>query len=90
MSDGAELSEKVGSSLSAIDAAASKTSASIRDIDVLTHSQTASAEEVAKAIRQVAQTTDANAAASEQLAASSEELGSHASVLRELIARFRT
>lgn len=87
--DGAELSEKVGSSLSAIDAAASKTSASIRDIDVLTHSQTASAEEVGKAIRQVAQTTDANAAASEQLAASSEQLGSQASVLRELIARFR-
>jgi methyl-accepting chemotaxis protein len=90
VSDGAVLAEKVGSSLSAIDAAASKTSASIRDIDVLTHSQTASAEEVGKAIRQVAQTTDANAAASEQLAASSEELGSQASVLRELIARFRT
>jgi methyl-accepting chemotaxis protein len=38
----------------------------------------------------VAQTTDDNAAASEQLAASSEELGSQATVLRELIARFRT
>lgn len=90
VSDGAELSEKVGSSLSGIVAAASKTSASIRDIDELTHSQNVSAEEVGKAIRQVAQTTDDNAAASEQLAASSEELGSQATVLRELIARFRT
>ncbi len=90
VSDGAELSEKVGASLSAIVAAAAKTSSSIRDIDVLTHSQSASAEEVDKAIRQVAQTTDANAAASEQLAASSEQLGSQATVLRELIARFRT
>ena len=33
--------------------------------------------------------TDANAAASEELAASSEQLGSQATVLRELIARFR-
>jgi methyl-accepting chemotaxis protein len=90
VSDGAELSEKVGSSLSGIVAAASKTSASIRDIDELTHSQNVSAEEVGNAIRQVAQTTDDNAAASEQLAASSEELGSQATVLRELIARFRT
>ncbi len=89
VSDGAELSEKVGASLSAIVAAASKTSASIRDIDELTHSQNASADEVGNAIGQVAQTTDANAAASEQLAASSEELGSQATVLRELIARFR-
>jgi methyl-accepting chemotaxis protein len=88
--DGAELSEKVGSSLSGIVAAATKTSASIRDIDELTHSQSVSAEEVGNAIRQVAQTTEDNAAASEQLAASSEELGSQATVLRELIARFRT
>ena len=90
VSDGAELSEKVGVALSSIVAAASKTSSSIRDIDVLTHSQNASAEEVATAIRQVAKTTDDNAAASEQLAASSEQLGSQATVLRELIARFRT
>jgi methyl-accepting chemotaxis protein len=90
VSDGAELSEKVGVALSSIVAAASKTSSSIRDIDVLTHSQNASAEEVGNAIRQVAKTTDDNAAASEQLAASSEELGSQATVLRELIARFRT
>lgn len=89
VSDGAELSEKVGVALLSIVAAASKTSASIRDIDVLTHSQSASAEEVGNAIRQVAKTTDDNAAASEQLAASSEQLGSQATVLRELIARFR-
>ena len=88
--DGAELSEKVGASLAAIVAGASKTSQSIREIDELTHSQNLSAEEVGNAIRQVAQTTDANAAASEQLAASSEQLGSQATVLRELIARFRT
>jgi methyl-accepting chemotaxis protein len=90
VSDGAELSEKVGVALSSIVAGALKTSGSIKDIDVLTHSQNTSAEEVGKAIRQVAKTTDDNAAASEQLAASSEELGSQATVLRELIARFRT
>ncbi len=89
ISDGAELSEKVGASLISIVAAAAKTSASIRQIDELAESQGHLADDVRDAIRDVADTTEASAAASEQLAASSQELGSQATVLRELIARFR-
>lgn len=89
VADGAELSERVGASLSAIAGAAEKTAASIREIDELTEQQGTSATEVGRAIRDVADTTEANAAASEELAASSEQLGSQATVLRELTSRFR-
>ncbi len=90
VADGSELSERVGASLAAIGSAAEKTAASIREIDELTEQQSKSAADVKEAIRDVADTTEANAAASEELAASSEELGSQATVLRELTSRFRT
>lgn len=90
VADGSELSERVGASLAAIGGAAEKTAGSIREIDELTEQQSKSAADVRKAIRDVADTTEANAAASEELAASSEELGSQATVLRELTSRFRT
>ncbi len=90
VADGSELSERVGASLAAIGGAAEKTAASIREIDELTEQQSKSAGDVKQAIRDVADTTEANAAASEELAASSEQLGSQATVLRELTSRFRT
>ena len=89
VSEGAELSEKVGESLNAIVTAVDKTAAGIGRIAESTDSQVESATEVQAAIRSVSETTESNAAASEELAASAEELGAQASTLEELVARFK-
>lgn len=89
VSEGAELSEKVGDSLSAIVKAVDNTAAGICRIAESTESQATSAGEVKEAIRSVSDTTESNAAAAEELAASAEELGAQASTLQELVSRFR-
>ena len=89
VSDGAQLSENVGKSLSTIVAAADKTAAGITHIAEQTETQSTSASETHSAIQSVSDTTESNAASAEELAASAEELGAQASSLQELVARFR-
>lgn len=89
VSEGAELSEKVGESLNAIVKAVDNTASGISRIADSTESQATSAGEVKEAIRSVSHTTESNAAAAEELAASAEELGAQASTLQELVSRFR-
>lgn len=89
VSEGAEVSQKVGASLDSIVAAVDKTGSGIAMIAESTESQAASADEVQAAIRTVSDTTESNAAAAEELAASAEELGAQAATLQELVARFR-
>ena len=88
VSEGAELSEKVGESLTAIVAAVDRTADGIGRIAESTTSQASSAKEVQGAIRSVSDTTESNAAASEELAASAEELGTQATQLQELMTKF--
>jgi len=88
VTEGAELSEKVGDSLTSIVAAVDKTASGIGKIAESTESQVASANEVQGAIQSVSQTTESNAAGAEQLAASAEELGAQASTLQDLVAKF--
>ncbi len=88
VSEGAELSEKVGDSLAAIVQAVEKTAAGIAEIAEQTETQSASADQVRTAISAVSETTESNAASSEQLAASAEELGAQSQALQDLMARF--
>ena len=54
------------------------------------HEQSAQANEVSSAIRNVAGVIDKTTSASEYLAASSEQLGAQATSLRDLVRRFKT
>ena len=89
VAEGAELSEKVGKSLTSIVQAVEQTASGIARIAESTETQADSAKEVQLAIRSVGKTTESNAAASEEMAASAEELGAQASTLQELVARFK-
>ena len=89
VSEGAELSEKVGESLSTIVAAADKTAKGITQIAQQTESQSVSATETHTAIKTVSDTTESNAASAEELAASAEELGAQAETLQELVTKFK-
>jgi len=89
VSEGAQLSENVGESLTAIVAAADKTAAGITHIAEQTETQSASANQTHSAIKSVSDTTESNAASAEELAASAEELGAQAANLQELVARFK-
>jgi methyl-accepting chemotaxis protein len=89
VAEGAELSEKVGKSLTAIVQAVEQSAAGIARIAESTESQSETAKEVQVAIRSVGKTTESNAAAAEEMAASAEELGAQASSLQELVAKFK-
>ncbi len=89
VSEGAQLSERVGEALNTIVTAVDKTAEGIAQIADQTESQAVSADEVQKAIRIVSETTEANAASAEELAASAEQLGAQAHNLQELVARFQ-
>lgn len=88
VSEGAELSERVGVSLESIVSAVNKTGNGIAMIAESTETQAASASQVQSAIRAVSDTTESNAASAEEMAASAEELGAQAARLQELVARF--
>ncbi len=88
VSEGAQVSEKVGQALASIVAAVDKTAAGIAEIAEQTAAQSASAEQVQNAIRVVSETTEANAASAEELAASAEQLGAQAHNLQNLVSRF--
>ena len=86
--EGAQLSDETGDSLRQIISAAEATAARIADIASATLEQAANAQEVSKAIQNVAQVTEQSAAGSEEMASSSEELGAQAVALRELVSQF--
>jgi methyl-accepting chemotaxis protein len=88
VTEGAELSEKVGESLTAIVQAVEQTAAGIAQIAEQTDTQSASAEQVQAAIVSVSDTTEMNAASAEELAASAEQLGAQAHTLQDLMAKF--
>lgn len=88
--DGAELSEQTGAALEKIISGVGATASKISEIATATVEQAQNANEVASAIQQVSQVTEQSAAASEEMASSSEELGAQATMLRELVSRFRT
>jgi methyl-accepting chemotaxis protein len=87
--EGANLSKKVGDSLTKILVSVEDTAEGIGQIATSTEGQAASAQEVKAAIRSVSETTESNAAASEEMAASAEQLGAQAQSLRDLVAKFR-
>ncbi len=89
VSEGAELSNKVGHSLTAIVQAVEQTAFGIVQIAEQTETQAASAEQVQIAIQSVSETTESNAASAEQLAASAEELGAQAQTLQDLVGKFQ-
>jgi methyl-accepting chemotaxis protein len=89
VSEGAELSQKVGQSLRSIVEAVEQSSVGITRIAQSTETQAESAKEVQMAIRSVGRATESNAAGAEEMAASAEELGAQASTLRDLVSRFK-
>ena len=89
VSEGAQLSDKVGESLKAIVDAVDSTAGAIARIAESTETQAASAQEVKEAIETVSTTTESNAAGAEELAASAEQLGAQAATLQDLVARFQ-
>ena len=88
--EGAQLSEETGSALKAILEAASATATRITEIAASTAEQAGNAGEVSKAIENVTLVTEQTAAGSEEMASSSQQLGAQATVLRNLVQRFRT
>ena len=88
VSEGAELSEKVGESLAEINVAVDKTAVGIAQIAEQTETQSASADQVRVAIKSVSETTESNAASAEELAASAEQLGAQSEALQNLVKRF--
>ncbi len=90
VTEGAQLSERVGDALSGIVEAVNKTAEGITSIAEQTESQSASAEQVQTAIKSVTNTTEAGAVSAEELAASAEELGAQAQSLQDLIATFNS
>ncbi|MFT7619051.1 MAG: methyl-accepting chemotaxis protein [Planctomycetota bacterium] len=88
VSEGAQLSERVGTSLTSIIKALGTTAEGITQIAQQTDAQASSAEQVQLAIRTVSETTESNAASSEELAASAEQLGAQAQTLQSLVSGF--
>ena len=88
VSEGAEISEKVGQSLVAIVSAVDNTASGIATIAESTELQSSSAEQVHAAIRSVSDTTENNAASAEEMAASAEQLGAQAQQLQDLVENF--
>lgn len=87
--DGSTLSAQTGAALQKIISGVSSTADKISEIATATVEQAQNANEVAGAIQQVSGVTEQSAASSEEMASSSEELGAQATMLRELVSRFR-
>ena len=88
VSEGAQLSERVGESLAGIVGAVTRTADAITEIAEQTGTQAISANQVQSAIESVSDTTESSAASAEELAASAEELGAQAQGLQDLVSRF--
>jgi methyl-accepting chemotaxis protein len=87
--EGAQLSDQTGESLKQIISAAEATAAKIAEIALASAQQAANAQEVSKAIQNIAQVTEQSAAGSEELASSSEELGAQSTALRDAVGAFK-
>ncbi len=88
--EGAQLSQETGEALQAILQGVSATADRIGEIATSTVEQAGNASEVSKAIQHVTEVTEQTAAGSEEMASSSEELGAQATVLQDLVKRFKT
>ena len=88
--EGAQLSEETGEALRAILQGVSATADRIGEIATSTVEQASNASEVSKAIHGVTEVTEQTAAGSEEMASSSQQLGAQATVLQDLVKRFRT
>ncbi|MHC4304492.1 MAG: methyl-accepting chemotaxis protein [Planctomycetota bacterium] len=88
VSEGAQLSERVGESLSTIVGAVNKTVDGITQIAEQTESQAAAAGQVQTAIKSVSEAVESGAVSAEELAASAEELGAQAQSLKDLVDNF--
>jgi methyl-accepting chemotaxis protein len=87
--EGAELSQRVGTSLEHIVVAVEKSAERISDISDQTDMQSASATQVQQGVKVISDTTESNAASSEELAASAEELTAQARSLQDLVAKYQ-
>ncbi len=88
--EGSQLSSETGKALNDILDGVAETVNKITEIATTAVQQSSNAEEVSQAIQGVAAVTEQSAAGSEQMASSSEQLGAQASVLRELVGRFKS
>ncbi len=88
--EGAQLSEETGEALKAILQGVSATADRIGDIATSTVEQASNASEVSTAIQGVTEVTEQTAAGSEEMASSSQQLGAQATVLQDLVKRFKT
>lgn len=88
--EGAQLSQETGEALQAILQGVSATAERIGEIATSTVEQAGNASEVSKAIHHVTEVTEQTAAGSEEMASSSQELGAQATVLQDLVKRFKT
>ncbi len=88
--EGAQLSEQTGEALKEILQGVSATADRIGEIATSTVEQAANAAEVSTAIHTVTEVTEQSAAGSEEMASSSQELGAQASMLQDLVKRFKT
>ncbi len=87
--EGAEMSKKVGTSLTQIVVAVEKSADHISDISDQTETQSVSASQVQAGIKIISDTTESNAASSEELAASAEELTAQARTLQDLVSKYK-
>lgn len=90
VAEGALLSEETGEALREILQGVSATADRIGEIAASTVEQAGNASEVSKAIHHVTEVTEQAAAGSEEMASSSQQLGAQATVLQDLVRRFKT
>lgn len=86
---GSELSRKTGEALKKIIGGVEKTAASIAQIAAATEEQSSTANEVNKGIQNVSTNTEKSAAAAEEMSSSSQELTQQASLLKDMVGRFK-
>ncbi len=89
VTEGAELSEQTGDSLQQIIEGVEATAAKIGEIAATMAEQASNADEVNRAIQNIATVTEQSAASSEEMATGSEELGTQANCLRDVVGRFK-
>ena len=87
--EGTKLATAAGEQLKSIVEGVEKTAGAIAQISSATEEQTATADEVAKAIQNVSAITEENSGAAEEMASSSEELAAQAEALRKLVEHFK-
>ncbi len=88
--EGAKLSATTGESLKKIVEGVEATAKKIAEIADATNQQACNAREVSKAIHEIALVTEQSATGGEEMASSSEELGSQAMALKDLVSHFTT